>query len=414
MRNLFRIIAILGVVILLISSVYFVFFMDSEEDTHNDKEDDQSDDNPNSSEDNQNDTDDNNGQDQFKESVHTVFIEEGTGTWCKNCPNVAGILYELYESGNYNFYYVSMIEDKNTKAKERLEDDYNIYGYPTAFIDGGYKIISSSLEPKSVFADAIENAESREVPQIRVTVKAIYNNNTDILTTNVLVENNESNNYDGRLRVYLTEKVSQWVNPFKADDGKTKPYHFGFLDYIINKDIIIDAKGNLTETKETDLSDLDPEEVMIIAVVFSSESVKKESYPQDNKGEFDAHYADATDATELVEGGNLPPTVGLTLPELGKVHLFGNPLFKTYFGNTILIGKTTIEAISEDDEKVEKVEFYIDNELVHEDKDEPYEYSFRKIDSLKHILRLRTIRILAYDAEGKTSTAQFDVIAIFL
>ena len=153
---------------------------------------------------------------------------------------------------------------------------------------------------------------------------------------------------------------------------------------------------------------------MIIAVVFSSESVKKESYPQDNKGEFDAYYADATDATELVEGGNLPPTIGLTLPELGKVHISGNPLFKTFFGNTILIGKTTIKATAEDDEKVEKVEFYIDSELVYEDEDEPYEYSFRKIDSLKHILRSRSIRIVAYDTEGKTSTAQFDVIAIFL
>ena len=276
MRNLFKIIAILGAVILLVSSVYFVFFMDSEEHTPNDKENDQSDDNQDGNEDKKNDTDNNGEQDQFKEFVHTVFIEEGTGTWCKNCPNVAGILHELYESGDYNFYYVSMIEDKNTKAKERLEDDYNIYGYPTAFIDGGYKVISSGLEPKSVFADAIEDAESREVPEIRVTVEAIYNNNTEKLTTNVLVESNESDNYDGHLRVYLTEKVSQWVNPFKADDGKTKPYHFGFLDYIIDKDISMDVKGNLTETKEIDLSGLDSEEVIIIAVVFSSESVKKE------------------------------------------------------------------------------------------------------------------------------------------
>lgn len=417
MRTILKFIVFLVAVLLIISPIYIVFFTEPEKnDTANDKGD-ESDTGQDNSEDNQNDTDDDNdNQDEFQEFVHTVFIEEGTATWCKNCPNVAGILHELYGSGNYNFYYISMIEDKNTKAKERLEDDYNIYGYPTVFIDGGYKVISSGLEPKSVFADAIENAEARDVPEIRVTVEAIYNNNTRKLTTNVLIESNESKRYEGSLRVYLTEKNSRWVNPFKADDGETKPYHFGFLDYIINKDINIDPKGNLTETKELVLSNLDlvPEEIMIIAVIFSSESVKKESYPQENKGEFDAYYADVTDATELVEGGNLPPTISLTLPELEKVHIFGNPLFKTYFGSTVLIGKTTIKATVEDDKKVEKVEFYIDDKLVYEDKDKPYEYSFRKIDSLKHILRIRTIKIIAYDNDGRTSTTEFDVIMILL
>ena len=45
--------------------------------------------------------------------VHTVFIEEGTATWCESCPVVAEILHELYDSGEYSFYYVSMVEDGN-------------------------------------------------------------------------------------------------------------------------------------------------------------------------------------------------------------------------------------------------------------------------------------------------------------
>ena len=35
------------------------------------------------------------------EFTHAVFIEEGTTTWCPNCPNAAEALYSLYESGEY-------------------------------------------------------------------------------------------------------------------------------------------------------------------------------------------------------------------------------------------------------------------------------------------------------------------------
>ena len=79
--------------------------------------------------------------------VHTVFVEEGTATWCSNCPTVSGYIHELYTSEDYRFYYVSMIDDKNTKAEDRL-DEYNIIGYPTVFIDGGYTLCGSS--PNSI------------------------------------------------------------------------------------------------------------------------------------------------------------------------------------------------------------------------------------------------------------------------
>ena len=408
MKPLLKIIAVLIVAILVVSSVYFVFFIEPEETN---ADDDDSDD------ENGNDTDEGeNNETEYQEFIHTVFIEEGTATWCEYCPNVAKILYELYKSGEYNFYYVSLIQDKNTKAKKRLTEDYNIVGYPTVYIDGGYRVLVGGGNEKSEYAKAIHDAESRELPEIRVTVSAEYNENTRELTTTILLENNETKIYNGHLRVYLTEIKSRWVN--KYDDG-TKPDHFGFLDYIKNEKISIDSKRNTTisdkrKISEFAVSDLAPEELMIVAVIFSSESVKADSYPDGDGGEFDAYYADAADATEVVEGGNIPPTVGISLPEAGKLHILGRPILETLFKNTILIGKTTIAANVEDDSGIEKVEFYIDGKLKNTDTEEPYEYTFRKVKLLKRIVRKHAITVIAYDNEGKTKTVSIDVIAFFL
>ncbi len=44
--------------------------------------------------------------------THTVFIEEGTATWCPNCPNAAEALFSMYNSSDYPFYYVALVWDR--------------------------------------------------------------------------------------------------------------------------------------------------------------------------------------------------------------------------------------------------------------------------------------------------------------
>ena len=51
---------------------------------------------------------------------HTVFIEEGTATSCKFCPDMAYALDSIYQSGDYPFYFVALVEDRNQEAKNRL------------------------------------------------------------------------------------------------------------------------------------------------------------------------------------------------------------------------------------------------------------------------------------------------------
>ena len=340
--------------------------------------------------------------------THYVFIEEGTATDCKNCPIVANILHELYESGKYNFYYVSLVNDRSSEAQTRLSIDYDIYGFPTVFIDGGYKVIVGGNNDKSEYELAILDARSRDAPNIQVRVSAKYDNKTDKLTTEVNVKNYEKETYIGRLKVYLTEIVSQW----NGYDGK--PYHYGFVDYALNEAISLDANGEKNFSKTQSVADYDYENLMIMAVVFNSESAGKYVYPNENEHSFDSYYADAVDATIVAEGGNLPPEVGITSPVMGKIYFFGSAIFEQLgsFKNTFLIGKTTISVYANDDSVIKKVEFYVDNDLVETVESEPYDWTLKKISTFKEILpHKHTIEVKAYDDTDKTSSATIEIWA---
>ena len=353
--------------------------------------------------------------DDQEEFVHTVFIEEATSTTCAPCTKVASIIADLYKSGDYNFYYVSLIQDKSDKANKRLEKEYNIWGLPAVFIDGGYKILVGGGIGKSEFVNNIRAAESREAPEININITVKYNENTSELSTTIYAVSNETEKYTGRLRVYLTEIISRW------NQANTKPYHYAFLDYIIDKKISIAGKGDITVTDKRNITgfavpDLAPEELMIVAVIFSSESVKADSYPsRDDKGEFDAYFADATSATLIVPGGNLPPSVGISLPETSTLHIRGRPIYKfKVLKSTILIGKMIIKANASDDSGIEKVEFYLDEELIYTDEEAPYEYEIKKAKNRRLFRRMKhTIKIIAYDTEGKTDDASIEVTTRF-
>ena len=342
------------------------------------------------------------------EYIRNVFVEEGALTNCKFCPIVAKWLYELYSSGDYNFYFVTLV-GKEEKAANRLYNEYNLWGLPTVFIDGGYKVLLGGGHEKSEYAQAIRDAEYRSTPDIQLTVNTEYDNNTNKLIYNVLVENKEDKTYNGRLRVYLTENISRWSGP------EGDPYHFGFIDYLVNEDISINGNKNATFQETRDISELDPENLMVIGAVFNSEKKQGYSDPPNNRYPFDAYYADAADGSELLSGGNLPPSVGFSVPKVGYLHIMGIPIWDFILHkNIVLIGRTKIVAEAYDDSGIEKVQFYIDEKLVNEDTEAPYEYSFRKVKFLKRVVRKHTLSVIAYDDEGKTGTNSIEVWGILL
>jgi hypothetical protein len=304
---------------------------------------------------------------------------------------------------------------EHPKANDHLYNDYNLYGQPTVYIDGGFNVLLGGGTTKAdvdetEYIEAIEIAEKRNVPKIKVNITIDYTEDGDKFTTNIIVDNYEAETYTGTLKVHLAEIVSRWS--YKTGSGGN--IYNGFLDYIINEEISIDPNGKLTRSEDWNLSGLDPENLIIIAVVFNSDSIEKFSNPDGNDGEknpFDAYYADATDGAYVILGGNLPPEVGISNPVKGSIHIFGIPLLKTILGNTWLIGGTNIDVNADDDSNVEKVEFYIDGELKSTVQQAPYEYRLTRIGLLKSILfRKHTIKVIAYDDTGKNSSDEFEVL----
>jgi len=93
----------------------------------------------------------------------------------------------------------------------------------------------------------------------------------------------------------------------------------------------------------------------------------------------------------------------------------GIPIWDFIFHKTtVLIGRTKIVAEAYDDTGIEKVEFLIDGNLVSEDTEEPYEYSFRKVKLLKRFVRKHTLTVIAYDNEEKIGTKSIEVWAFLL
>ena len=121
--------------------------------------------------------------------THTVFIEEGTATWCKACPKASENLYEIYESHDYPFYFVGLIGDMVEKADKRITEDYNIMGYPTCFVDGGYKVEvgSSSVD---ALRSLIEESGKRDVHEYGLSISLEWTGD-GILDIEIEIRNNE-------------------------------------------------------------------------------------------------------------------------------------------------------------------------------------------------------------------------------
>jgi hypothetical protein len=222
-------------------------------------------------------------------------------------------------------------------------------------------------------------------------------NNTIALRGNIT--NYETNEYNGNLRVYLTEIIS---TTWKGD----QPYRFAFLEFIINEATILQAEKTAQFTKSYDISGLDPDNLMIFAVLSNADQHEKFSQPPD-KNPYVAYYIDAVATSTVVEAGNLPPEVGIQSPSIKYFHMLGNPKRKTLFGQTILIGRTTISVSATDDSEVETVEIYIDNKLSVTITEEPYEWKWHQLKIGKH-----TITVKVRDNEGKTANATMDVFVI--
>jgi hypothetical protein len=181
--------------------------------------------------------------------THTVFIEEGTATWCPNCPSAAEALNSIYNSSDYPFYYVALVWDRESLAKQRMYGHYRGFAFPTVFLDGGFSDIVGSggtaQQTEALYRPAIEEAGARVVHPLEITTNVTGHADAKLEIT-VTVKNTGNKFYVGIVRSYVTEIVSRWL------DQKHHPYHFGLLDYAIKKLVVLSPQKTQTFTTTFD------------------------------------------------------------------------------------------------------------------------------------------------------------------
>jgi len=123
---------------------------------------------------------------------HTVFVEEGTATWCQYCPAMAHALYRVYQSQLYPFYFVALIDDKCPDASNRVRQDYNIAGFPTAFFDGGYKVLVGGDSNDNSYKTRIRQCSERDVPPLNMSVAVEWLGGGDLSISIHILSQDES------------------------------------------------------------------------------------------------------------------------------------------------------------------------------------------------------------------------------
>ena len=240
--------------------------------------------------------------------THTVFIEECTASWCPTCPIASEVFHNIFNSGDYPFYYVTLVDDKNPVAKNRNRDYsfglFKIYAFPTMYFDCGYlnmvgrneNITDTELEYRTL----IEQTGLR-IPKQELSIDSYitWEGNAK-LSVKIKVTNQGNFLYFGKIRSYVTEVESRWV------DESGEPYHFGFLDYAINKFVFLMPREtkNFTGIFDGKIShlgkiypDIEPDNIMVISTISHWLPHYKLGYQSDQYTQrYFAFYTDQTSA----------------------------------------------------------------------------------------------------------------------
>jgi len=212
-------------------------------------------------------------------ATHNVLSEYGSLSTCGPCIRAHGALKELYKGGWHDFYYVTLVANKNTHAAARCSQ-LGISAVPHIVWDGGYKenIGAYSTVPATMtwYNTSINACEIRTVANINLIISATWLTGVQMSIT-VNVTNNQATTYNGYLRCYVTEITSSmgWY------DAGGYLYTFPFLDYAFDQSISVTAGGTWSNTITWDgathndgyghpFTSITKDNTFIIASVFAS------------------------------------------------------------------------------------------------------------------------------------------------
>jgi len=212
-----------------------------------------------------------------RDFTHTVLAEYAANTSCILCKHAHAALKNIYASGDYPFYYVSLVSDKNPGVCNPRLAELNIPGYPDVYFDGGYIVeIGGYTGNEADYRVAIPACGNRAVYDVDVNLDVTWLGGTN-MQINASVDNNEGSTYDGTIRVYITEIISS----MNWKDTAGQLYTFPLLDYAFKddgtgNDISISAGGTWSDSTTWDgtahgFSSITRDNIMVIAAVFNDD-----------------------------------------------------------------------------------------------------------------------------------------------
>jgi glutaredoxin len=208
---------------------------------------------------------------EYDEYTHDVLVEFVATSKCGYCPTANSQLDAVYNLGEYDFFYITLVADENYGIYDRIKE-LGVSGVPDVFFDGGYRNVRGAQEDEQAYINALEASGVRSVPDISLDVKVEWKAQA-VLTITVTVLNNEDEEFNGFLRVYIVEPESRWK------DVKGDIIGFGVLDIPIEKPLSV-AKSfskSLGETytfKRTwfgslfGFGDISADNIMVVASLF--------------------------------------------------------------------------------------------------------------------------------------------------
>jgi hypothetical protein len=203
-----------------------------------------------------------------RDFTHNVLVEYGTTRTCPYCPAVSGYLNDLYNSGEYDFYFVTLNTDCETLANSRYWE-LPAGGYvPTVWFDGGYSYLIGDQGSKTPYIDGITSAGARNVADIDLELSVEWLGDAEMKIT-ASATNKEGSGYSGHFHTYITEIVSRWY------DNSGKKYHYSMIGYAINKNINVAGGNTWSETVTWDgdsygYGDIQENNILVIASSFDS------------------------------------------------------------------------------------------------------------------------------------------------
>jgi len=233
--------------------------------------------------------------------THTVLVEVGTATWCPSCPASNQMWHTIYGGHSYDFEYTELVDDKSSAAHTRFYQ-FNPAWVPTSYWDGGQFVYPGTSQ--GVFISNLNSAGARIVPDLSSNLNANWLGSAQIQIS-YSVENHETSEYPGHLRIYVQEYESRW------NDNSGNPYHHALLSFAEDKDITIPATGSITDTVIWDgttqgYSDVVPENLQVILAVFNDTAHIGYSDPPSGNP-FNAYYSDECTAVNVSTTTNHPP-----------------------------------------------------------------------------------------------------------